>query len=247
MLIHSRYGRPLCWSLLAFGLLANGACQAPPPPITAARSGALSLPLPPPPSASQAPVAPAATASAVASSAPEPAEPQRQDTTTSAESESSDSPAVSEQSSSRGFGLPPGSKAEYGIFSFPPPPKGPRRSIMRTGHPTTSGGMSPDVVARILRQNAGRWVTCYERELTAHPKLAGTVELKFGVDARGAVQAPRIGASTLASPRLHQCLLKDLPQLAFPPPSELPAEVTEQLDLKPRPPDAKKTPAPADK
>ena len=121
------------------------------------------------------------------------------------------------------------------------------RGAVRTGQLTVRGGLQPEVVGRVLRQAWGRWLLCYERELDGDPKLAGAVELKFDVDAQGAVRAPRIGTSTLAAPRLRRCLVDTLSALAFPTPSELPAEVTEQLELQPRRQQPKNSNAPAAK
>lgn len=167
-----------------------------------------------------------------------PVEPQGADPTPSAEDEASDASVVSEPPITTGFGPPEGSHAEFGMVKLSPTPTPTRtqsqRGALRMGQLRVRGGLPPEVVARVLRQNFGRWTACYERELAENPKLSGMVELKFGLDAHGAVQAPSVGASSLAAPRLQRCLVKDLRQLAFPAPSELPTEVTEQLHLEPR-------------
>src|SRR5205085_886681 len=51
-----------------------------------------------------------------------------------------------------------------------------------------TGGLPPEVVRRIVRQNQARMRYCYEQGLVKNPALAGDVKTKLTIDTAGAVK-----------------------------------------------------------
>lgn len=78
-------------------------------------------------------------------------------------------------------------------------------------------GLSVEVVRRVLRQRRRLFLYCYERELVDNASLAGRVELRFVVGARGRVQTAMVHGSTLGS-AIDGCLVSQLRRLRFPEP-----------------------------
>ncbi|WP_394836776.1 AgmX/PglI C-terminal domain-containing protein [Pendulispora rubella] len=80
------------------------------------------------------------------------------------------------------------------------------------------GRIPPEVIQRIVRQNAGRYRACYELGLRNNPSLNGHVRVKFVIDRGGAVSMAQDSGSDLPDENVRSCVVKSFYSLAFPTP-----------------------------
>ncbi len=83
---------------------------------------------------------------------------------------------------------------------------------------TVNGRLPPEVVQRIVRQSFGRFRLCYEGALKQDPELAGTVEVHFTIDQKGATTGVVEGRSTIDDPTMRSCVVRAFAGLTFPQP-----------------------------
>ncbi|MEB2324206.1 MAG: AgmX/PglI C-terminal domain-containing protein, partial [Sorangiineae bacterium] len=95
--------------------------------------------------------------------------------------------------------------------------------------PTVTGGLPPAVVARIVRQNFGRFRACYERGLARNPILAGRITVSFTIDAGGAVSDVASAGSDVPDPQVIECVRAAYTNLSFPQPPGGTASVTNAI------------------
>ena len=88
---------------------------------------------------------------------------------------------------------------------------------VRMGAGTVKGGLAPEVVRRIVRQNFGRLRLCYERELAKQPSRGGDVMVRFSIARNGKVAAARALGSSF-SEGLLKCVSLTFRRLSFPRP-----------------------------
>ncbi|WP_394847116.1 AgmX/PglI C-terminal domain-containing protein [Pendulispora brunnea] len=81
-----------------------------------------------------------------------------------------------------------------------------------------TGRIPPEVIQRIVRQNAGRYRACYELGLRNNPSLNGHVRVKFVIDRGGAVSMAQDSGSDLPDENVRSCVVKSFYALAFPSP-----------------------------
>jgi hypothetical protein len=93
------------------------------------------------------------------------------------------------------------------------------RTSVRQGPLTVQGGLSPDVIGRVVRESFGRFRVCYDDSLSTDPNLAGRVEVKFVIDRSGKVSSISNGVSEIPDPRFVACLFREFRNLSFPPPA----------------------------
>lgn len=84
--------------------------------------------------------------------------------------------------------------------------------------PIVAGRLPPEVVTRIVRQNAGRIRECYADGAKRDPKLAGTVRVKFVIDRSGGVSTAQDAASTLPDRAVTSCIVRTFGTFSFPQP-----------------------------
>jgi hypothetical protein len=89
---------------------------------------------------------------------------------------------------------------------------------VRTGATTVSGRLPPEVIQRIVRQNFGRFRTCYEQGLDRNPNLQGRVSARFVIGRDGAVSNVSNGGSDLPDSGVVSCVLSAFYGLEFPQP-----------------------------
>lgn len=99
-------------------------------------------------------------------------------------------------------------------------------------------GLPPEVVRRIVRQNLGRFRSCYEAALTTDPTVSGTIVARYVIGNDGAVGSSANAGSTAPDPALVACVLAGLRRLAFPSPSGGPLSVTQTFYFLPPTPSA---------
>jgi hypothetical protein len=107
--------------------------------------------------------------------------------------------------------------------------------VVREGAVHVVGGLPPEVVQRIVRQNYGRFRLCYQHALEANPALAGRVSVRFTIDRSGAVASAADGGSDLRSPDAVACVLRAFGAISFPQPEGPPATVTYSMSFSPEP------------
>jgi hypothetical protein len=84
---------------------------------------------------------------------------------------------------------------------------------------TTSGRLDPSVIQRIVRQNSGRFVGCYQTGLQQNPSLEGRVAVQFMIGRDGSVtMAADTSGSDLPDQGVRQCVVKSFYGVSFPEP-----------------------------
>jgi len=87
------------------------------------------------------------------------------------------------------------------------------------GDPRTIGRLPPEVIQRVVRAAGDRYRACYEQGLRRDKSLAGSVRVRFVIEARGAIAEVRdAGESTLPDAEAVTCILHEFEKLSFPPP-----------------------------
>ncbi|MBX3189626.1 MAG: AgmX/PglI C-terminal domain-containing protein [Labilithrix sp.] len=89
---------------------------------------------------------------------------------------------------------------------------------LRQGSMQVSGGLPPEVIQRIVRQNFGRFRLCYEKGLGARADLRGRVATKITIDASGAVASAVDAGSDLPDASTVSCVVRAFDSLSFPQP-----------------------------
>lgn len=93
-------------------------------------------------------------------------------------------------------------------------PRGPR--LREAGKTEVNGRLPPEVIQRVVRQNFGRFRSCYESGLRANPSLEGRVVTRFVIDRSGAVTHAADGGSDLPDKAVVGCVTRAFHALSFP-------------------------------
>ena len=91
-----------------------------------------------------------------------------------------------------------------------------RAPDLRLGDATTFGGLSKEVIRRIVAQHRGRIRHCYEAALRAAPELQGRVTVKFVIAPQGNVQSAEPAGNTTGDDTLGQCITAVVKRMSFP-------------------------------
>lgn len=83
-----------------------------------------------------------------------------------------------------------------------------------------AGPLAPEEIVRIARKHLDPLRRCYGGRLASAPRLAGTLTLRWTVDAEGRVTRATIVSSTIHDPALQACVLAHLERWRFPKPPE---------------------------
>ena len=95
-----------------------------------------------------------------------------------------------------------------------------------------SGHLPPEVIQRVVRQNFGRFRSCYEMGLRGNPNLEGRVTARFVIGRDGAVSNVSAGGD-LPDPSVRSCVASAFYALSFPPPDAGIVTVTYPIMLQP--------------
>jgi hypothetical protein len=110
----------------------------------------------------------------------------------------------------------------------------PKAKMPREAGPVTTNGRLPaEVIQRIVRQNFGRFRTCYENGLRTNPSLTGRVATRFVIDRQGAVSVSQDGGSDLPDQAVVQCVVRSFQNLSFPQPDGGQVTVTYPIMFQP--------------
>jgi len=80
------------------------------------------------------------------------------------------------------------------------------------------GGLSKEVIARIIRQHQSEIKYCYEMELQKNPALFGKVAVLFIIDPAGSVSEANVSDTSLNNQNTEQCMLSRIRRWKFPEP-----------------------------
>jgi hypothetical protein len=81
-----------------------------------------------------------------------------------------------------------------------------------------NGHLPPEVIQRIVRQNAGRMKMCYETGLRTNPTLNGRVTTKFVIGRDGSVSVAQDAGSDMPDQQVVSCVVRSFQNLSFPQP-----------------------------
>jgi hypothetical protein len=80
----------------------------------------------------------------------------------------------------------------------------------------TQGGLTKDIVRRIIRQHLNEVKYCYELQLPRHPELAGRITVQFTIAAEGNVTASLMQTSSLNNVAVESCIVQATRRWEFP-------------------------------
>ena len=95
-------------------------------------------------------------------------------------------------------------------------PKAPR--MVEVGPSSVGGHLPKEIIQRIVRQNAGRFRSCYESALRTNPQLRGRVVTKFIIGRDGAVSLSQDGGSDMPDANVTSCVVRAYQGISFPAP-----------------------------
>lgn len=111
-----------------------------------------------------------------------------------------------------------GSRAGYGTQ----PPSGPMRAShkarLRPGKPIITDGLRRADVKRVVRRRAREAKFCFERAVTQHPQLAGTLTIQWTILPDGAVGKVRLVEDGLKIDAVGRCIMRVIKRWTFPRP-----------------------------
>jgi hypothetical protein len=82
----------------------------------------------------------------------------------------------------------------------------------------TATGLPAETVARVARQNIGRYRQCYDAGLRGNPALRGRVMARITIDANGSIMSAEDANSDLPDQTVTSCVFGTLGTLTFPQP-----------------------------
>jgi predicted small lipoprotein YifL len=80
------------------------------------------------------------------------------------------------------------------------------------------GRLAPEVIQNVVRQNWGRYRTCYENAERTNKSLAGTVTVSYVIRPDGSTQDAKDLDSTMPDPDVVRCVVDGFAKLSYPPP-----------------------------
>jgi TonB family protein len=86
------------------------------------------------------------------------------------------------------------------------------------GRTIVIGGLSRDVINRVIQRHYNEVKYCYEKELTKDPGLYGKVTVLFVIEGTGRVSDALVQQSTMGSEPVESCIVTHVRRWAFPAP-----------------------------
>ncbi len=120
-------------------------------------------------------------------------------------------------------GLPNGVGNGLDPTTLPHPRFAPRNAgqiVVRMTETEVYGGLSKEVIQRVVRQHHNEIRFCYEQELNSRPDLGGRVSVRFVIGANGSVQSADIVQSTVQHSNVEQCIANAARRWIFPEPQK---------------------------
>ncbi len=91
-------------------------------------------------------------------------------------------------------------------------------TVFVPGKTTVIGGLSRDVINRVIQKHYNEIKYCYEKELTRDPGLYGKVAVLFMIDGTGRVADAVVQQTTMGSPPVESCIVDHVRRWVFPAP-----------------------------
>lgn len=86
------------------------------------------------------------------------------------------------------------------------------------GKTTVVGGLSKDVIMKVIKRHQNEIKFCYEQELQKNDKLSGKVAVAFTIDPAGSVSDANVSESSLNNGNTENCMLARIRRWKFPEP-----------------------------
>ncbi|MBK7858787.1 MAG: TonB family protein [Archangiaceae bacterium] len=86
------------------------------------------------------------------------------------------------------------------------------------GKTTVVGGLSKDVIMKVIKRHQNEIKFCYEQELQKAPDLSGKVAVLFTIDPAGAVAEANVSETSLNNGNAENCMLSRIRRWKFPEP-----------------------------
>jgi hypothetical protein len=96
--------------------------------------------------------------------------------------------------------------------------RGKDETIFVPGRTTVVGGLSRDVINRVIQKHYNEIKYCYEKELSRQPDLYGKVTLLFLIEGTGRVGDALVQQTTMASEPVESCMVNHVRRWLFPAP-----------------------------
>lgn len=93
-----------------------------------------------------------------------------------------------------------------------------RAPTIRPGAVESFGGLSKEVIRRVVHRHLNEVRFCYEEELKKRPDLDGRVTVKFIISPSGAVQSSAVSDSSLGNNQVETCIAQAVRRWTFPSP-----------------------------
>jgi len=91
-------------------------------------------------------------------------------------------------------------------------------TVFVPGRTTVVGGLSREVINRVIQKHYNEIKYCYEKELTKDPGLYGKVTVLFMIDGTGRVGEALVQQTTMASEPVESCIVNHVRRWVFPSP-----------------------------
>jgi hypothetical protein len=95
-----------------------------------------------------------------------------------------------------------------------------REVAITAGTAMVMGSIDKELIRKVIQEHAAQIRFCYQEELAVNPKLAGRVTIKWVIDAEGNASNASVdaGSTTLASDKVHRCMMDRIVSWQFPKP-----------------------------
>jgi hypothetical protein len=100
----------------------------------------------------------------------------------------------------------------------PPPERGRTPRVFLGDDAVIEGGLSPEIIRRVLSRNLAQLRFCFEQGLAARSDLEGRVRIAFVIAPDGVVQSAALRDTTLEDARVEGCIVRALRRMRFPAP-----------------------------
>jgi hypothetical protein len=91
-------------------------------------------------------------------------------------------------------------------------------TVFVPGHTTVVGGLSREVINRVIQKHYNEIKYCYEKELSKDPGLYGKITVLFMIDGTGRVGEALVQQTTMSSEPVESCMVNHVRRWQFPSP-----------------------------
>ena len=97
--------------------------------------------------------------------------------------------------------------------------RGKDETVFVPGHTTVVGGLSREVINRVIQKHYNEIKYCYEKELSKDPGLYGKITVLFMIDGTGRVGEALVQQTTMSSEPVEGCIVNHVRRWVFPQPA----------------------------